>query len=241
MGRHKTIITDVEKLSTRADECILQDEEGLNQTIKWIKDILYSKKDLVSLSAPQIGVNSRLFCIKFDGGDIRTFINPMIKSAKGMHLSRESCISIPDKEYIVPRNDEIEVVYQTPTAKIEENIMKDAVGEVFQQMCQLLDGLLISDFGLEVVDEWDSATEEERQEVINAYLDGLKLSSDGLNKAIDQDEDAKKLKSAIDFLEQVQEGKVELYKEEEKQYLNREQRRQMEKIKKKIRRMNRGK
>ena len=239
MGRHKTIITDLEKLSTRADECILQDEENLNQTIKWIKDILYSKKDLVSLAAPQIGVNARLFCIKFDGGDIRTFINPMIKSSKGLHLSRESCISIPNKEYIVPRNDEIEVVYQTPIAKIEENIMRDAVGEVFQQMCQLLDGLLISDFGLEIVDEWDSATEEERQEVINAYLDGLKLSSDGLNKAIDQDEDAKKLKNAIDYLEQVQEGKVELYKEEP--HLNREQRRQLEKIKKKIKRANIGK
>ena len=33
MGRHKKIVIDLEKLSTRASECVLQDEENLNQTI----------------------------------------------------------------------------------------------------------------------------------------------------------------------------------------------------------------
>lgn len=232
MGRHKTIVTDLQKLNTRADECILQDEESMNQAIKWIKDILYSRDDLVALAAPQVGVNSRLFCIKFSGGDIRTFINPMIKSSKGIHLSIEKCASIPDKEFLVPRNNEIEIVYQTPVAKIEENIMRDAVCEVFQQMCQLLDGILISDIGLEIIDEWYKASKEEQQEVINAYMRGLVQSSEGLSKNIEQDEDAKKLKGAIDFMEQVQEGKIELYKEEPS--LNRQQRRALKKIEKRM-------
>lgn len=230
MGRHKKIITDLEKLSTRASECILQDEENLNQTIKWIKDILYADDNLVALAAPQIGVDSRLFCIKFSGGDIRTFINPMIKGTKGMHLSREKCISIPDKEFIIPRNDEVEVIYQTPTAKIEENIMKDVVGEVFQQMVQLLDGVLLSDIGLEVVEGWDEATEEEREEVIKVYLDGLKVANEGLKKDIEENKDTKALSDAIEFMKGVELGTVETY--EEKPQLNREQRRQLEKLKK---------
>ena len=230
MGRHKKIITEVDKLSTRASETILQDEENLNQTIKWIKDILYSNEDMVALAAPQIGVDSRLFCIKFSGGDIRTFINPMIKSKKGMHLSREKCVSIPDKEYIIPRSDEIEVVYQTPVAKIEENIMKDAVGEVFQQMCELLDGILLSDIGLEVIEGWDEASEEEREEVIKVYLDGLKVANKGLQKYIEENKDTKELNDAIEFMKGVELGTIETYKEEP--HLNREQRRQLEKIKK---------
>jgi len=230
MGRHKKIITDLEKLSTRASETILQDEENLNQTIKWIKDILYADDNLVALAAPQIGVDSRLFCIKFSGGDIRTFINPMIKGKKGMHLSREKCISIPGKEFIIPRYDEIEVIYQTPTAKIEENVMKEAVGEVFQQMMHLLDGVLLSDLGLEVIEGWDEASEEEREEVIKVYLDGLKAANEGLKKEIEENKDTKALNDAIEFMKGVELGTVETY--EEKPQLNREQRRQLEKLKK---------
>ena len=185
---------------------------------------------MVALSAPQIGVDSRLFCIKFSGGDIRTFINPMIKGSKGMHLSREKCISIPDKEFIVPRNDEVEVIYQTPVAKIEENIMKDAVGEVFQQMVQLLDGILLSDIGLEVIEGWDEASEEEREEVIKAYLDGLKITNKGLQKDIEEHKDTKELSDAIEFMKGVELGTIETYQEQP--HLNREQRRQLERLKK---------
>jgi len=39
--------------------------------------------NIVSLSAPAIGYNKRIFCIKFDT-EIKTFINPIISSYKGL-------------------------------------------------------------------------------------------------------------------------------------------------------------
>lgn len=199
MARYKKIITDLSKLE-RADEAVLADEEKINQTIKWLKDLLYYHKDLVALSAPQIGVNMRLFCIKFADGDIRTFANPLIVKSKQLRLSRESSISIPDKEFIIPRYDEIEVVYQTPTGKIEQNLFKDAVSIIFQQMVQFLDGITLETLGLELVDDWDNYPEDERQQVIDMYLESLKERNKILQKEIQEDPELKQVNDAINFM-----------------------------------------
>ncbi|MBO7697091.1 MAG: peptide deformylase [Acholeplasmatales bacterium] len=39
--------------------------------------------NIVSLSAPAIGYDKRIFCIKFDT-EIKTFINPVIIQSKGI-------------------------------------------------------------------------------------------------------------------------------------------------------------
>ena len=223
MGRHKKLIDDISKLRTRADETILADEEKVNQTIKWIKDILYSNEDMIALAAPQIGVNSRLFCIKFNDGDIRTFINPMIVEETGKHFSIETCINLLGVEYIVPRYDTIKVNFQTPVGLIDTNIFEGVVSEVFQQMCQIIDGVFIDEIGLEVLDGWYESSDEEKQQIIEMWMNSIAEEATQLREEINNNQELLKIEKDIEFRTAVARGEVTL--ESTKQRANREERR----------------
>ena len=141
----------------RADEVQLGNPkymDQINTVIQDLKDTLRANKDLVALSAPQIGENMRIFCIKFARGDIRAFINPLIITRKGIHLSRETQIGYNGPEYIVPRHNDINAAYQTPVGAKEVNSFLGTVGEVFQQMIEVMDGVLIEDYGLIILPEF---------------------------------------------------------------------------------------
>lgn len=220
----KRIIKDLKKLNEFIENTDYDTEEALNEDIQALKEVLYKHKDLVALAGPQIGIKHRLFCIKFNNGDIRTFINPMIVHRKGTHLSRETNISIKNKEYIIPRSDEIQAKYYTPSGHQEVNLFQGAVSEVFQQMNDLLDGIMLSDLGLELVDEWDSASQEERDQVIDMYLKSLEEKKTSLQKEISEDKEMNEMSKAIDFMTSVYEGKTKI-ELDAKSSFNRAQRR----------------
>ena len=231
----KEIIKDRNLLEERVDEAILQDEEQIKKDQEDLKEVLKEYKDLPCLCGPQIGIKSRIICLNFDDG-ARTFFNPMIKKSKGIVLSRESNPCLEGKEYIIPRRQEIEVIYQTPTGKIEENVFKGGASCLFQQMLDLLDGILLDDLGLELVEGWDDAPEEERQEVIEYYLDNLKKYNENMQEIINSDEKLSHMSKSIDYTSLLLAGKLNLYTEDmEEIKLNREQRRKLEKQNKKLR------
>ena len=165
--------------------------------------------NLLSLSANQIGFDKRIFVINFNG-TIRTFVNPVITQVKGFELSRETCSSIPDKTFIRPRHNDIQVMYQTPLGKIESKRFMGAAAKVFQHEMDHLDGLLLSDIGLEIDELFDKATDEERQEVINMYIDSLDIKQKEIDKEIEDDEELKKISDGIDFMTKVQKGEVQI-------------------------------
>lgn len=203
------IIDDVEKLKDRCDEIsVFAEEKRVTKIVNELKDTLYNNPNLVALSAPQLGYKERIFCIKFANKELRAFVNPMITKSEGIHLCRENNPSIPGKEYIMPRNNKIIVTFQTPTGKIEENIFEGVVAEVIQQQVNMLDGVLLSDFGLEVLPEFDKASKEEQDEVINWWLDNLKKQNESLSKEIDSNEDLHQVKKAIEFLTKVASGEI---------------------------------
>lgn len=205
------IVTDKEKLKDRADEILGKDTEKEVTTIKnQVKDTLQANQDICVLAAPQLGYNKRLFCMKFAKGDIRTFLNPIIVNHKGLHLSREKCASLGNREFLVPRYEEITVAYQTPIGKPETNIFKGPAADLFQQMCQLLDGILIDDIGLEIFEDFDKATDEERTELINWYIGQLKETETQLTKDIQDNPDLKKIDDATRFLTELNLGNVKL-------------------------------
>lgn len=208
MAKYKLKIEeDLSKLWNRSEEVTIEDAQDVVQKLK---RALFEREEAVALAAPQLRKKVRIFCIKFSNGDIRAFINPMITKTEGLHFSRENCLSIPGKDYIVPRNDRIIAIYQTPTGQVEENIFEGVVGEVFQQMVQMLDGVLISDLGLEVFPEFDGASEEEKNAVLEAYLSSLTKLSDEINEDISNDKLLSETRDAIDFMTAVATGKVEL-------------------------------
>jgi peptide deformylase len=214
------ITRDIEKLMRRSDEVLvidmgMQTKPEVLSTIKDLKETMYASKDLVALSAPQLGKFERIFCIKFANGDIRAFINPMISKTEGFHLNREVSPSLPGRSFIVPRHDRIIAMYQTPTGKPEESRFEGVVAEVFQHMVNMLDGVLISDIGLEVFEDFDNATDDERSGVINAFIEELKSRAEKANKEIEEDEELKKTRDAINFLKGVATGEIKMEQQEE--------------------------
>lgn len=206
----KEIVTDVEKLSVRCEEIDIRKENALmREIIVELKDTLRASKTGVGLSANQIGYDKRIFVINFNG-DIRSFINPIISNAKGLTLNREGCLSIPNKEYIRPRNTEITVVYQTPLGKTESRKLVGMAAYVFQHELDHLDGLLLSDIGLEITEDFDKASEEEKNQVIDMYLESLDIKKKEVEKEINENESLKKTSDAIKFIEKLQTGEVEL-------------------------------
>lgn len=218
----KEIVTDLNKLSDRCEEIdIRKDNELMREIIISLKDTLREHKDGVGLAAPQIGYDKRIFVINFNG-DLRTFINPIISEANNLTLNRESCLSLPGKSYIRPRHSKITVVYQTPLGKVESRQMFGLAACVFQHELDHLDGLTLNDIGLEVGKEFDEATEEERDQVLQAYLDSLDLKQKELDKEIEEDDDLKKQVSAIKFMEKLQKGEIEVEVEQATEEQNKE-------------------
>jgi peptide deformylase len=209
----KDIITDELKISDRAVEIDIKTEnKEMRDIIKEIKDTM-RKKNLKSLSAPAIGYNKRIFCIDFSDLEIKTFINPIIVEAKGISLSKETCTSIPGKIFIRPRNNDLAVVYQSPTGKVESRQIVGMAAYVFQHEMDHLDGILLSDIGLEIDDDFEKASEEDRMEVINAYLDCLDLKQKEISTEIENDLELKQISDASKFMESVYKGETELYRE----------------------------
>lgn len=197
------------KLSDRATEInYAVDNKLIREIVSSLKHTI-EKNNITALSAPAIGYEYRIFCIKFNE-EIKTFINPIIMDAKGLQLSREKCTSIPNKEFIIPRNNDLTVAYQRPTGKIETRQIVGLAALVFQHEMQHLDGILLSDLGLEIDSQWDEATEDERAEVLKEFLDSLDLYSSELEKEIQTDPELKQMSDAIDFMASVQTGKTKL-------------------------------
>ena len=101
----KEIITDIDKLNEIGICDVIdtrKENELLRERIVNLKEVVRSQ-NLSILSAPQLGYDKRVFVINYNG-DIRTYVNPMIVNVKGLELSRETCPSLPGKEYIQPTN-----------------------------------------------------------------------------------------------------------------------------------------
>ena len=203
------IITDLDKIGVRSDEInVAERNKEIQRTVLKLKATI-RENSLSGLSAPQIGVFNRVFCINFSG-DIRTFINPIITKATGLEIVKETCASIPGKTFIRPRHPEIEVCYSTPLGKLESKKFVGLAARVFQHLLDHLDGLLLPDIGLEVGDDFLNAPKEEQEEVVGLYLESLDLKRKDINTEIENDEDLKRLDGAIKFIEKVQKGEVKI-------------------------------
>lgn len=206
----RPIITDYDALSER---CVEVDTTKKNTEVQEIviemKKVIRAHKDIVSLAANQIGFDKRIVCLNFNG-DIRTFVNPILESVEGIELSRECCHSIPGKTFIRIRHTKVKVSYQTPLSKIQSVELVGYAAIAMQHAIDHLDGLLVSDVGLEIDSDFDNASEEEKQQVIDMYLDSLDLMKENVDKAIDADPEAKKMSDAVRFIASVQSGQTKL-------------------------------
>ena len=166
------------------------------------------KNGLTSLSAPGIGYNKRVFCIDFSDQEIKTFINPVITNAEGLQLAKEICSSIPGKEYIRPRNTTVDIIYETPTGKIKTNRFSDVAAFVIQHEIDHLECVTLEDIGLEIESDFEEDTQDERNEIINMYLDSLDLRQKDLDTEIESDDELKVVSERLKFTEALAKGEI---------------------------------
>lgn len=211
----KRIVTDVKKLS---DVCEGIDTRKQNELMREIILALkerIEKDNLPALSAPQLGYKYRLFCINFNG-KMKTFINPIISQVDGFDLSREKCCSIPGKEFIRPRNTKVAIIYQTPLGKAESTQLLGMAARVFQEQMDHLDGLLLSDIGLELPQNFDRLSDDEKEKLIAEYMKALDIQQKEIEKEIKEDRVLNDLQNALEFTEGVKTGKIKIERDEKK-------------------------
>lgn len=209
------IITNLEELIGvgRCQEVDLEKEsKEAREIIKNLKRTLRKNDSVVALSAPALGFNKRIFCVDYADNEIKTYINPVIMHAEGIQLSREVCSSLPGKEYIRPRNSEIDVIFQRPTGEISTQRFKGVAACTIQHEIDHLDGITLDDIGLEIDADFDKATEEEKQEIIDMYLDSLDIKRTSVKEDIANDPELNLISERLRFTEALARGDIKLEK-----------------------------
>jgi len=149
-----------------------------------------------------------VFCIRFGKNDYRTFINPLIENNTAFQFSRETCSSIPNKTFIMPRFGNVKFFFTTPLGKAEGGKLAGRAAFVFQHCMDHINGMLVSDIGLEIDEMFDNATDEEREELLKMYAEALDITQKQLTEDIDNNEDLKNIDDAVKFIASVKSGET---------------------------------
>lgn len=215
------IITDLEQLAQPSEPLTFLTEEGAKteeglEIINKIKEVMEENPKVLGLSAPQIGINKRIFCLRFND-QIKTFINPIVTKKKGLNIIIETCPSMPGKEIVIGRPEEITVVYYNEEFKYEDNKLLGVAAGMFDQQAQILDGVFPNELGLVSDIEADGKIEEEDlREIIPFYKDTFLPSKlTALETAISADEAALKNFKQLKFTESVINGRAAIVESEE--------------------------
>lgn len=227
----KRIVKNLEKLGVAAEplefitETRLDTAEG-ESIIAELTAVLKGHKDLLAISAPQIGINKRVIGVKFDDG-IKFFINPIITKKSDYKIIVENCVSMPGKEIVTARPTEITMVYYTNEFKYEDNKFIGHAASLFDQLAQLLDGITPADIGLVSDIEADGKladlSDDEFAEVVDFYKQFVAAKSTSMNQAIEADSDLKSEFTQLKFTESVINGHAAIVQQEPK--MNRAMRR----------------
>lgn len=211
MDKHvKNIITDEAALGEWCVEIDTRKEGKLLQEIILALKATMKANDLISLTAPQIGYNRRVLCMRFGKSDYRTFINPLIENNTNFQFARETCSSIPGKTFVIPRFNNVKLYFTTPLGKVESTKLSGMSAWKFQHCMDHLNGMLSSDIGLEIDDMFDNATDEERAEVLRMYAESLDIRQKDLEAEIAQDKDLSDIDDAAKFIASVKSGETVL-------------------------------
>ena len=210
------IITNLDLLRQTAEPLKFLSEEGLDRTegdsiIKALHETMDLDKTILALSAPQIGFNKRIFCIRFED-TIKTFIDPIITKKAEHKIAPETFVSMPGKEILINRPEDITVVYYTSEYKYEENKLLGPAARLFDQQIQLLDGVLPDELGLVSDVELDGSladlSDEEIDELINIYKEFVKVKLEALKDNINEDTELADTYKKLTFTEKVINGQA---------------------------------
>ena len=87
---------------------------------------------------------------------------------------------------------------------------------VLQHCVDHLNGMLLSDIGLEVDELFDKATDEDRAEILKMYADSLDIRQKQLEEEMLNNPELKQVNDAVKFINSVKLGETKLESSEEK-------------------------
>ena len=216
----KRIVTDIKKLSIASEPLKFMSEAGIDKTegeeiITQLKEVMNAKPHLLALSAPQIGIKKRIFCLRFSDV-IKVFIDPIVKQKKGINVVLESCASMPGKEIVIGRPSEISVIYYNEEFKYEDNKLVGVAAGLFDQQVQLLDGILPSELGLvSDIKEDGKIQEDELPDIAKFYKETfLPARIEEHLKIINENEETQKAYKNLQFTESVVNGRIQVIESE---------------------------
>jgi hypothetical protein len=126
---------------------------------------------------------------------------------------------MPGKEILITRPEELTVVYYTDEFKYEENKLLGAAARLFDQHCQLLDGVTPAELGLVSDVEADGSladlSDEEITQVTEIYKQFIKAKSAALQTEIEKDPDLEKAYKQLKFTEKVITGEALVISDED--------------------------
>lgn len=160
---------------------VAADEFGTPTFTKLLAELsesLASRSDGVGLSAPQIGITTRIFVVAgkiFDKAwqnDEPTdpkkvfkdeyFINPVVvKTSKKLATAEEGCLSIPNTYGMVKRPVNITIEYYDETGSKKSRGTSGLLARIFQHEIDHLDGILFTDKATDVKQMKDDASNTE--------------------------------------------------------------------------------
>lgn len=217
------IIKDIEQLINPSSPLEFLTEQGINkeeglEIISKLKEAMEADSTILALAAPQIGINSRIFCIRFND-QIKTFINPIVTKKGNYEIKPETFVSMPGKEILITRPEELTVVYYTEEFKYEENKLLGAAARLFDQHYQLLDGVTPAELGLISEPESEGSladlSEEDIKEVKAVYKQFIEAKTKYLKEQIAKDPELSKAYKQLKFTEKVITGEALVISDEE--------------------------
>jgi len=124
---------------------ITKNSKELHELIQKMHDTLESSTG-VGLSAPQVGVDIRLFITSYGYANKKTWINPVItERSKDGDVMMEGCLSIPERGFNVYRNKSISIKYLDEKFKEREEKYNGYYARLIQHEYDHLRGITLMD------------------------------------------------------------------------------------------------
>lgn len=115
------ILFDEVKLAERVPEfAVMENQEELQKLQEDFEELFQQHPSWAGIAANQVGLDKRIIALYVNSKEVLLLCNPMIITQKGLHVGIEEDLSLPNREFLVARNDEIVLAYQTRFGISEE-------------------------------------------------------------------------------------------------------------------------
>ena len=220
------ISEDVEKINDEVLNICAQMEDELNNN------------EYAGITASLIGYEKRIIALKFED-KIEFLINPLItkKKKEDYQVVKQKDL-FSNQYYIIPRFKDIEIFYTNKNKQVQKIDLKGDAAYFYQQLNDLLGGLLIEDYGMPIDDDFDDLTDEEKGEIVEQYLKSFEEAKEFVQSEIDKDPQLHDIQKTLAFIDSVNKGETKLAPRQPNRETRRRMRRQANQLNRLIKKDN---